>query len=420
MRIGICGAGKLGLTCGLAIESKDHEVLVYDPNPMVTETLKTKKLPYNEEGAQVLLDNTHIQNVPIEKLVEWSEMIFVAVQTPHDPKYEGITRLPVERKDFDYSVLISAVRTLSEEIERQKKYTNVIIISTVLPGTIERVIKPLLSPFVKLCYNPYFIAMTTTIRDFLDPEFILFGVDDKDALIKAKNFYRTINHAPFFECNIKEAEFLKVAYNTFISRKIEFINGLGELAHKIGGIDIDVISEGLALGYRRLMSDEYLHFGMGDGGSCHPRDNIALSFVAQKYNLSHDIFESTMIGRERQTEWLANLIVEQEAKCHLPIVIFGKAYKPETSLVNGSPSALLHSMVHEKGMKINFYDPFIEEDGSPDKYLQEPHIYFIGTKHKEFAEYDYPKGSTIIDPFRYIPQRDDIHLISIGRYKEVE
>ena len=117
------------------------------------------------------------------------------------------------------------------KFKNKKKNKVVIIISTVLPGTISREIKPLLNKYVKLCYNPFFIAMGTTINDFLNPEIILFGVDDKHAAKKAEKFYKTINNSPFFKTSIENAELIKVCYNTFISTKIAFINTIMELCH---------------------------------------------------------------------------------------------------------------------------------------------------------------------------------------------
>ena len=105
-------------------------------------------------------------------MVEKSEIIFVPIQTPHDPLYEGVTKIPIKRVDFNYEWLKSGIKTLSDEIEKQGEDKVVIIISTVLPGTIEREIKPLLGSHIKLCYNPFFIAMGTTMRDFLNPEYV--------------------------------------------------------------------------------------------------------------------------------------------------------------------------------------------------------------------------------------------------------
>ena len=109
------------------------------------------------------------------------------------------------------------LKDLSDEIEKQGVDKIVIVISTVLPGTIRNEIKPLLGQHTKLCYNPFFIAMGTTMRDFLKPEIVLFGVEDKDAAQTAKKFYRTLHHQPFYDTTIENAELIKVCYNTFIS-----------------------------------------------------------------------------------------------------------------------------------------------------------------------------------------------------------
>ena len=224
MKIGFLGLGKLGLPVALAVENKGHKVFGYDISNKVKSFIKLKKIPYREVEAPKLLKKTKLKLVEIKNLVRESEIIFVPIQTPHDKKYEGITSLPKKRIDFEYKYLKSGIKDLADEIKNQKKNKVVIIISTVLPGTINREIKPLLNKYVKLCYNPFFIAMGTTINDFLNPEIILFGVDDKYAAKKAEKFYKTINKSPFFKTTIENAELIKVCYNTFISTKIAFIN----------------------------------------------------------------------------------------------------------------------------------------------------------------------------------------------------
>ena len=188
MNIGFIGLGKLGLPCALAVESRGHSVVGYDPSQQVKEIVDTKKLQYQEIWAQEHLEKSKIQIKSIEGVVEHSDIIFVPIQTPHGDKFEGITRIPEERIDFDYTFLKQGVKDLSEEIEKQGQDKVVIIISTVLPGTIRREIKPILGKHTKLCYNPFFIAMGTTMRDFLHPEFILFGQDDDWALKMAEKF----------------------------------------------------------------------------------------------------------------------------------------------------------------------------------------------------------------------------------------
>jgi len=411
MNIGFVGLGKLGLPVALAIESKGHNVAGNDIDPRVAEIIAKKRLPYKEVYAQELLEKSSIKLLSLSDLVRFSDIIFVAVQTPHDPKFEGITRLPSERMDFDYSYLKRGVKDLSKVIYEVEKPQVVAIISTVLPGTIEREVKPLTNKYVKLCYNPSFIAMGTTIPDFLYPEFVLLGVDDKETAEIVKSFYRTITDAPIYECSIREAECIKVFYNTFISTKIAFANTIMEICGKIGA-DCDVVMNGLFLAKKRIISQNYMMGGMGDGGGCHPRDNIALSWLAKKLNLSYDWFEHIMIARERQTEWLAEIIKDYYGRYKLPIIILGKAYKPETNLTVGSPSILLKNILSEEKLDVKIYDPYVD-GGMPD--FNEPSIFFIGTKHEVFKELKFPKGSIVIDPWRYIPKREGIIVKWIGK-----
>ena len=413
MNISFVGAGKLGLPVALAVESKGHNVAVTDINPKVVEILDSKKLPYMEAGAQELLEKTAIEFMSLADVVAHGDIIFVPIQTPHDQRFEGITPIPDERADFDYSYLKTGVALLADEIEEQGKDKIVVIISTVLPGTIEREIKPLLGPHTKLCYNPFFIAMGQTIQDFLHPEFVLFGVDDRDAVEKAKEFYRTIHDRPFYETGIREAELIKVAYNTYIGQKIVFANNLMEISHKMG-INVDKVTDALKLASDRLISTKYLSAGMGDGGGCHPRDGIAMSSLAKRLHLSYDWSESVMMAREKQTGWLADLVEEYLSARLSTTVILGYAYKPGTALTVGSPALLLKHFLKERKHKVITYDPYVDggENSSLPNY---PAVFFIGTKHPDFVTYDFPKGSVVIDPWRYIPNhRQDVKIVYVG------
>ena len=295
------------------------------------------------------LPDTKLEILNIDNLVKKSDIIFVPIQTPHDPLYEGVTRIP-KRVDFDYSYLKSGIKDLSEAIEKNGSDKVVIIISTVLPGTIRSEIKPILGKHTKLCYNPFFIAMGSTIRDFLFPEFILFGVDDDSAAKKAEEFYKTICDSPFYKTTIENAELIKVCYNTMISTKISFVNTIMEACHNLPNTNVDDVTNALKMSNRRLISGAYMSGGMGDGGGCHPRDNIALSHLSKKLNLSYDWFESIMMQREKQSEWLANMIISNSK--NRQINILGKTFKPETNLILGSPSILLENLLKEKNKNI--------------------------------------------------------------------
>ena len=416
MNVGFVGLGKLGLPSALAIESRGHTVVGYDINPKIGEYIRDRRIPYREEGAGDLLQKTRIQFLPLVEVLRRSEIIFVPVQTPHDPLYEGITKLPDTTADFDYDYLKSACKEISRELDRLGESRVVIIVSTVLPGTIEREIKPLLSSRIKLCYNPFFIAMGTTISDFLHPEIVLFGVDDPDALAKAKEFYSTITDVPFHEMSIVNAELVKVNYNTFITMKINFANNLMEICHKMKsqGADVDVVIDALSDCTKRIISPTYMRGGMPDGGGCHPRDNIALADFAKRYDLSNDIYTRGMVIRERHIAWFADMIRGYDTPKKK--VILGKSYKPDTNLTVGSSSMRLYNELASDGLPpVSIWDPHVDgADGVVD-LQKEPAVFFIGTRHDTFQDLKYPRGSIVIDPFGYIKRRDGITVVPVGR-----
>ena len=345
MKVGFLGLGKLGLPCALAVEKAGHPVKGFDPSPEVQRIVVSKSLPYREDQAQELLLESSIEVVEPEELAKWADLIFVAVQTPHQEQYEGISTLPPHRADFDYSWLKDAVAS----VPRAKC---LVVISTVLPGTMDGIFEAGLCDPQKTLYNPFFIAMGTTIPDFRNPEFVLVGTDYAHPG-PLRELYSTIHSRPIFVTTIKTAELTKVAYNTFIGLKIAFANTMMEICHKTGA-DVDDLVDALSLASTRILSPAYLRGGMGDGGGCHPRDNIAMSWLARELDLSYDIFEALMLCREKQTQWLADLAKAEE----LPIVIKGKAYKPETNLTVGSPALLLASLLEEDGVDFSHEDPY--------------------------------------------------------------
>ena len=275
MNVGFAGFGKLGLPSALAIEPKGHTVAGCDANPSVKGHVASRRIPRLEAGAPELPQSTRLEVLPLADVLRRSEIIFVPVQTPRDPLYEGTARLPDTTADFDYACLKDACRSIPAELDRLGEDRTIAVIPTVLPGTIEREIGPLLSGRAKPCYNPFFIAMGTTVCDFLNPEIALFGIDDPGSAAKAKEFYSTITDAPFHEMSIVNAELVKVNY-TFITTKINFASNLAVVCHKLrgDGVDagVDAAIDALADCGRRIISPAYMRGGMpGGGGRCHPR-----------------------------------------------------------------------------------------------------------------------------------------------------
>jgi UDPglucose 6-dehydrogenase len=411
-KVGFIGLGKLGLPVAVAIESKGHDVIGYDINQAVQGYIENKKIPYEEIYMDEMLPKSNVKFDSFANVIKNSEIIFVPVQTPHEKLYEGITRIPETRVDFNYEYLVDAIKNISQEVDKNNEEKIVVIISTVLPGTIEKYVKPVLSSKIKLCYNPFFIAMGTTIRDFLHPEFILLGVDDNEAAEKVKDLYSTLHNKKVFETTVKNAELVKVAYNTFIGMKIVYANTMMEICHKIGA-DVDAIIDAISLADERLISPKYLRGGMGDGGGCHPRDNIAMSWLSRKLNLSHDFFHDLMIAREHQTEWLADLCQNTNKN----VCILGKSFKPETNITTGSPSVLLYNILKERNVNVEIIDPYSDSKEDFERVFSSKDantLFFLGTRHEFFKDLNYPNGCTVIDPFRYVPNNSNFNLIKLG------
>jgi UDPglucose 6-dehydrogenase len=409
--VGIAGLGKLGFPVALAIESKGHSVVAHDPAAGPHEWLKARKLAFREEGADALLARSRIELCSMEEMVHRSEIILVTIQTPHEPRFEGSTRLPDETRDFDYGPLRAGMAQLSAAVESGGRDRVVLLVSTVLPGTIRREIKPLMGPRSLLCYSPLFIAMGHAIRDFHEPEFVLCGVDDPSAAAVVERFYRTVTDAPIRRTTLEEAEVIKVLYNTFVSTKIAFANTAMELCHHLPGADVDVVLDVLGGAHQRLISRRYFGAGMGDGGACHPRDNIALSHLSQKLGLSFDWFRAVMEQRQRQTEWLADLVEAHRGS--RDVVLLGRSFKAETNIVTGSAAVLLQSFLEERGLPVRAWDPLVDEGVAPPS--GRPFCYFIGTKHPEFRDWPFTPGSVVLDPWRYVRVAEGVKLVPIGR-----
>ncbi len=323
MKIGWVGLGKLGLPIAREL-AKSHDVLGCD------------------------IENRDFPQGSYREVVRHSEIVFVAVQTPHDPEYGGHTFAPYERKDFDYIYLLQAVEGLAHEAKEQKKPIVLVVVSTVLPGTYKDKISRVTNRWIRYVYNPFFIAMGSVVEDFLNPEFVLLGAEPPASVpYGLADLYMKLHKKPIFTTDVTTAELIKVAYNTYISMKIVFANTMMEISHKLGA-DVDDVSRALGMATDRITSERYLRGGMGDGGACHPRDNIAMSWLAERLDLSFDPFTEVTFAREDQTQFLADLIVKELKDTDLPLVLLGKSYKPEVEMTDGSPALLLAEILDSR------------------------------------------------------------------------
>jgi UDPglucose 6-dehydrogenase len=237
--------------------------------------------------------------------------------------------------------------------------------------------------------------MGTTVQDFLDPEFVLLGGDDRRVVWEV--YSEVVGDAPVVRTSVKNAELIKVSYNTFIGLKIAFANTLMEVCHKTG-CDVDEVTGALKMANRRLISPAYMDGGMGDGGGCHPRDNIALSWLARELDLSYDLFSAAMEAREAQAEWLCDLMEQHD----LQMVVAGLEYKPGSRIRTGSAAMLVKNLLEARGHVVH------------ELVAWYPQVILIGCKHPEFEAMKFPRGSVVIDPFRYIPDQDGVEVIRLG------
>ena len=415
MRVGFIGLGKLGYPVALAMSMNGNDVVGYDIDAGNMTKEPRRYLEVGPDGNGSINDYINNSNMlkfgNLEDIAKHSEIVFVAVQTPHSNEFEGVTRLPNVSKDFDYSYLKNAISNLSDVVDRP---TPIVVISTVLPGTMTREIKPLMNEFMHLIYNPFFIAMGTTMRDFLNPEFILIGVDDIDSEstgVVCKFYDRLMPNSQIKLMSIESAELTKVSYNTFISMKIAFANTIMEICDKTGCANVDDVTDALKCANDRLISPAYMSGGMGDGGGCHPRDNIAMSWLADNLCLTHDIFRDIMLCREHHAEYLAKKAVKFACENKCEIVILGYSFKPETNIIVGSPAILVANIIRETGIEPLMMDNSVVV-GSED--ISKKCVYLIGCRHRRFINYDFPVGSVVIDPFRIIPEIDGVTVYRIG------
>lgn len=397
MQIGFIGIGKLGLPCAEAIANKGHRVLGYDITKKSSEIITVV-------GS-------------IEECVAESDIVFIAVPTPHDSEYDG--SLPSSHlfpKDFNYSIVETCI---AEANKFMKKNQLLVLISTVLPGTTRTKFVPLVTN-TRFIYNPYLIAMGSVAWDMVNPEMVMIGTDDGSETGDArllKEFYMTImeNNPRYVIGTWDECECIKVFYNTFISAKISLVNMIQDIAMKQGNINVDVVTEALAKSTMRIMGPQYMKAGMGDGGACHPRDNIALRYIADKLELGYDLFDAIMKSREIQAKNLALYLIEQANRYKMKIYIHGKSYKPNVSYLDGSYSLLIAHFCEQNGFSVEFIDP------NTDDMIEECYGVVL-LAHSASTTYRYTgsnsfdqlycsiaPGSVVVDPWRNF--NSDKHIV---------
>jgi UDPglucose 6-dehydrogenase len=374
MRISVVGLGKLGLPFAEILALR-HEVSGFDLAERASETVRIAP-----SLADACAD---------------AELVLVVLPTPHEAAYDGsapTTHLPA--RDFAYALV---AETLGAADAASTGGTELAVVSTVLPGTVRRELAPRVTR-CELLYAPAFMAMGRIRQDFLEPEFRLLGTDTGDhggGRAMQELWLSFGGDAPVHLVTWEEAEAVKIVYNVFISFKIAFANTVQDVAERIGHIDADAVVAALSDATDRLLSKQYLKPGMGDGGPCHPRDLIAMRYLAAELDLGYDLFGVIAAAREAQARRLAERLVSFD----LPVLLTSRAYKPEVPYEDGSSALLVSSYVHAAGQEVRFLG-----NGVPD----EPHAVLI-VHDVDHQGVDFPAGSVIVDPWRRYTS--DLHQV---------
>ena len=406
IKIGFIGIGKLGLDCAEVFAEK-HTVRGFDIYPRTSTTVKVCE---------------------IDELVYESDWIFIAVPTPHAEGYDGsVPSSHMTPQDFGHDAVIDAINKINMHATTSKK---VVLISTVLPGTTRTKFVSLLDPKHQFVYNPYLIAMGSVKWDMVNPEMVIIGTDDGSLTGLAGeliDLYKTImQNDPRYEVGTwEECESIKIFYNTFISAKVGLVNMIQDFAMKIGNINVDVVTDALSRSTMRIMGPKYMTAGMGDAGACHPRDNIALRWLAQEHDIGYDLFDTVMHAREIQARNLAMFLVDQAEKTGLPIVIHGKTYKPNVEYCIGSYSTLIGHYIKEAGHQVVYVDPLADDANEVVTDVATPAVILMAHNRKitygytgnDVGDPDYfvfKEGSVIVDPFRKEADRTGMTVIHYG------
>ena len=438
MRIGVVGTGYVGLVSGTCFAEFGIEVCCVDKDASKIEKLKNGEIPIYEPGLEELV----AKQVKAERLsfttdlaeaMEGSKAVFIAVGTP--------TRVDDGNADMTY--VYAAAREIAQNMS---DYTVVVTKSTVPVGTAREIKKIIDEELQKLgksdiefdiCSNPEFLREGAAINDFIRPDRVVIGTESDRAVEIMRDLYRPlyINETPMVVTSPETAEIIKYAANAFLATKITFINEIANLCEEAGG---NVQHVAKAIGLDGRIGGKFLHAGPGYGGSCFPKDTLALTQIGQKYQAPQNIVETVVwVNAERQKS-MADRVIKAcggDVKGKR-IAVLGLSFKPETDDMREAPSLQIIPILQEEGAKIAAYDPVAMDEAKElltdiewcsDSYeaAQDADALVIITEWNEFRALsisrlaEIMKSKTLID-MRNIYNADDMrergfHYVSVGR-----
>ena len=357
-KIVVIGGGYVGLVSAAGLSEFGHHVTCVDIDNDKINQLNDGKIPIYEPGLNSLIESNCKKkrlyfSVYIEKEIKESDIIIIAVGTPQ--KKNG---------EVDLSYVKSASKTISKSIN---KYKIICTKSTVPVGTGKMIEKILLknNDITDFDYvsNPEFLREGSAVKDFLIPDRLVIGAKSEKAFSIMKEVYRPIyiNETPIINTTIETAEMIKYASNAFLALKISYINDIANLCEEVNA---DVHEVAKAMGQDGRISSKFLHPGPGFGGSCFPKDTLALVQMGKKFNYPVKTIEAAIAVNEEQSlrmiekiEYLLDNKISGKK-----IAVLGLSFKPQTDDIRESSSTKIIPELINKGALVNAYDPVAMEN----------------------------------------------------------
>lgn len=356
MNISFIGLGKLGLCSAACFAFKGHKVIGVDSNDRFIRELKAGNCPIAETGLADLLAKARANmsfTPDYAEAVRGSDSTLIIVPTP-------------SQKDgaFTNKYIETVLEQLGPALREKKSFHVVNIVSTVMPTSCETVFRPLLERLTgKICgrdfglvYNPEFIALGSVIRDFLNPDMVLIGASDARSAEAVQTLYASmVDSAPTYSVmTLTNAEIAKLALNCFVTMKISFANELSSVCEGVPGADVDVITA--AVGADSRVGSKYLKGGLGFGGPCFPRDNLAFQRFAELGNIPVHLspgviaVNNSVVGRIKKA-------VTEVMRPGSSVALLGLPYKSGTHIVEESQALMLADRLIEAGYSVRLHDP---------------------------------------------------------------
>jgi UDPglucose 6-dehydrogenase len=360
MKIAIIGTGYVGLVSGTCFSEFGHDVVCVDKDEKKIEALKNGKIPIYEPG----LDELVKSNVDAKRLsftldmseaVKGADAVFIAVGTPSSRRGDGYA---------DLSYVYSAAKEVAPYLA---KYAVVVDKSTVPVGTARQVKRIILEANPEAQFdvasNPEFLREGAAISDFMRPDRVVIGVETEKAEEILRQIYKPLYliETPMVVTNLETAELIKYASNAFLAVKISYINDMADLCEKVGA---DVVDLARGMGLDGRIGKKFLHAGPGYGGSCFPKDTLALAKTAQEHGSSLRIVESAIEINSAQKARMVQKIRQAlgGSEAGKTVACLGLTFKPETDDMRDAQSLSILPALFDKGAKIKAHDPHGKEE----------------------------------------------------------